>query len=92
MAEISKSPDKAIELEKECKISFVNMSLETIDKETKWNFIKTPKSTEWVESLKMLQDTMLQNISSSLRLKFETKTKKTRTKFTTKFNEKEQLQ
>lgn len=49
MTEIKNSPKDLVELERKCKISFIEISLESIDKETRWNLMRLPKSTEWVE-------------------------------------------
>jgi hypothetical protein len=47
----------------------VTMILESMDKETRWQITKLPKSTDWYEAIKLLKDSVLQNIGASLRLK-----------------------
>ena len=60
------------------------MSLDSVDKETRWKFIHSTKSTEWVESLKLLKDQVLSNIGASLRLKAAKKSQKVRAKYNAK--------
>ena len=88
---IQQNPADRYKIERQCKIDFIQFSFDSVDKETRWQFIHSTKSTEWFESLKLLKDQVLANIGASLRLKATKKNHKIIAKYNAKHKEKTNL-